>query len=98
MTLVNAIQNMSQFVVDNLISDEISATLASHFMQHMLMKFGLCHLVVLDGSSGFKRTFIGMCQALNLYYNFLAKRNHMGITVENFHGYLKKSITITTEY
>ena len=51
MTLMTAMCNMSQFVVVVPVPDESSATLASYFMHHVLMKFGLCHLVVLDNGS-----------------------------------------------
>ena len=61
------------------------------------MKFGLCHLVVLDDGSSFKGAFIAMYDALNLNYDVLAKRNHKGITVEHFHRFLKKNVTIATE-
>ena len=46
--------DMSQFVVVVPVPDESSAILASYFMQHVLMKFGLCHLVVLDDGTPFK--------------------------------------------
>ena len=51
MVLMNTMCDMSQFVVVVPVPNENSATLASSFMQHVLMKFGLCHLVVLDDGS-----------------------------------------------
>ena len=54
MALINAMCDVSQFVNVVPVSDERSATLASYFMQHVLMKFGLCHLVVLDDGSPLK--------------------------------------------
>ena len=45
MALINTICDMSQFVVVVPVPDESSATLTDHFFQHVLMKFGLCHLV-----------------------------------------------------
>ena len=45
----------------------------------------------------FKETFIAMCDVLNLNYNVLAKRNHKGLTMEHFHHFLNKSITIAAE-
>ena len=51
MALMNAMCDMSQFVVVVHIPDESSATLVSYFMQHVMIKFGLCHLVVLDEST-----------------------------------------------
>ena len=46
--LMNTIYDMTQFVVVVTVLDKTSATLASHFMQHVLLKFGMCHLVVID--------------------------------------------------
>ena len=40
--------------------DETFSTLASHFMQHVLMKFGLCHLVVLDDGTPFNGYFVAI--------------------------------------
>ena len=48
MALINTMCDMSQFVVVVPVPNNSSATLASFFMQHVIMKFGLCHLVVLD--------------------------------------------------
>ena len=38
-----------------------------------------------------------MCEVLNLNYNIFAKRNHKGLSVEHFHRFLNKSVTIATE-
>ena len=65
--------------------------------QHVLMKFGLCQFVVLDDGISFKGAFIAMCDALNLNYDVFAKRIHKGLTVEHFHRFLNKSITISAE-
>lgn len=74
--------NMNQFIVVVSIPDQTSATLASHFMQHVLMKFDFFCLIVLDNSTPFKGSFIAMCQYLNINYDVLAKRNHITIAVE----------------
>ena len=88
---------MIQFVVVIPVPDETSATLASHFMQHISLKFGMCHRVVIDDGILFKGAFGAMCQALNLNYNVLAKRNRKGLSVEHFHRFLNKSVTIAAE-
>ena len=85
---------MSQFVV---VVPVPGVTLKSYFMQHVLMKFGLYHLAVLDDGTPFKGAFIVMCQAVNLNYDILAKRNHKGLSVENFRLFLNKSVTIAAE-
>jgi len=94
---MNDMCHMSQFVVFVPVSDESSATLASYFTQHVLLKFGLCPLVVLDYGSPFKRTFIAMCEPSNLNHDILAKRNDKSLTVECFHRFLSTSVTISTE-
>ena len=50
----------------------------------MLMKFDLCYLVDLDNGILFKRSFIAMCEVLNLNNDVLTKHNHKSLTVEFF--------------
>ena len=95
--MMNTICNMSQFVIVVPIQDEISVTLSSYFMQRVLVKFGLYHLVVIDNNTHLKGSFIAMCQTLNLNSDILAKRNYKGLTVEYFHRFLNKSVTIAVE-
>ena len=66
-------------------------------MQHVLLEFGLCHLVVLDNDILFKGIFSTICEILHLNHDFLAKRNNKDFTVEHFHHFLNKSVTITAE-
>ena len=96
MTLMNAMCDMSQFVVVVPLPDERSAMLASYFMQYVLMKFGIW--VVLDDGNPFKGAFIAMCDVLNLNHDVLAKCNHKGLTMEHFHRLLNNSVTIAAEY
>ena len=95
--LMNVMYDMSQLVVVVPVSDESSATLASYFIQHVLLKFGLCHLVVLDDGTAIKRAFIAIYEALHLNRNVLANHNHKGLTIEHFHLLLNKSVTIATK-
>ena len=84
MTIMNSMCDMSQFVVVIPVPDGSSITLASYFIQHVLMKFGIYHLVVLDDGTPFKIAFIVMYHALNLNYEILVKRNHKGFSIEYF--------------
>ena len=95
--LMNYICDMSQFVVVVSVPDKSSATLASYVMQHVLMKFGLYHLIVLYHGSPFKRYFIAMCEALNMSNDIFAKHNHKGFTVEHFYRFLNKRVIIAAE-
>ena len=92
MALMNIMCDMRKFV-----SNESSTTLASFFMQYILMTVGFCYHVVLDDGSPLKGAFIAMCDALNLTYDVLAKRNHKGLAGEHFHSFLKKSVIIAAE-
>ena len=95
--LMDTMGNISQFVVVALVPDESSTILANYFFQHVLMKFGVCHLVVLDDGTPFKGAFVNMCKALDLNYDILAKRNHKGLLVENFHHLFNKGTAIVME-
>ena len=64
MAFMNSMFHMSQFVVVVTVPDESSATLASHFIQHLLMKFGLCYIVVFVDGTPSKWDFIAMYEAL----------------------------------
>ena len=94
--LMNVMCDMIQFVVFVPVPDKSSATLASYFMQHVLLKFGLCHLVVLDNGIHFKGSFIAMCEDLNLNHDIFAMRNHNILTIEHFHRCLNKNATIVS--
>ena len=97
MALMNAMCDMSQFVVVVSLTNESSATLAENFFQHVLIKFDVCHLVVIDDGTQFKGAFVVMCTALDLNYDIFAKRNHKGSTVEHFLRYLNKTMAIAME-
>ena len=96
-TLMNTMCDMCQFVVVVPVPDETSVTLADYFVQHMVMKSGMCYIIVLDDGTPFKGAFVAMFQSLNLNYEILAKRNHKGLSVEHFHRFLNKSVTIAAE-
>ena len=61
------------------------------------MKFGVCHLVVVNDGTLFKGVFVAMCKSLDLNYDNLVKRNHKEIIVKHFHCFLNKSVIIAME-
>ena len=96
MTLMNAMCDMIQFIVAVPDPNEGYGTLESYFMQYVLMRIGLCHMIVLDDGSPFKGAFI-MCDALNLNHDVHAKHNHKGLIVDYFHRFLNNSVIIAAE-
>ena len=73
--------DMTQFVEIVPVPNETSTTLANNFMQYVLLKFGICHLIVLYDSSLFKDIFSAMYKALNINFDILASRNHKGLQI-----------------
>ena len=57
---MNSMCDMYQFVVVVPVPDETSATLVDRFVQHVLMKFGMCYLIVLDDGTLFKGAFVAV--------------------------------------
>ena len=82
--LMNVMCDMSQFVAVVPVPDESSVILASYFMQHVLMKFSLCHFVVLDDGNPFKGAFIDMYQALTPNYDIYGNRTIRGSLLNIF--------------
>lgn len=63
-------------------------------MQHVMIKFCLCYLVVLGNGTPLIAP-LSLRTNFNLTYNILVKRNHKGLTIENCHRFLSKSIRST---
>ena len=55
--LMNTMCDMIQIVVVVPVPDETSTTLGGHSIQNVLMKFGICHLVVIDDGSPLREMF-----------------------------------------
>ena len=91
---MNVMCDMNQFVKVFPALDDISDTLANYCIQHVLIKFGRYHLVVLDDGTPFKGDFIAMCPAFKLNCDIIAKGNYKGLTVKNFQRFLNINITI----
>ena len=58
MVLMNAMCDILQFVVVVHITNESSAILAENCIQHMLMKFGQYHLVIMDDGTSLKFSIV----------------------------------------
>ena len=66
-------------------------------MHHVLIRFGLYHLVVLDDDNPFKGSFNTMCQVLLLNSDVLAKRKQRRCMVDHYHRFFNKNITISAK-
>ena len=74
--LLNAMCDLSQFVISVPIKNADAATIAKALLQDILFKVGLCGVIVVDDGSGFKATVIDICSILRIRWHLLSKDNH----------------------
>ena len=72
--LMNIMCDMTRFIIVIPVPNKTAATLAEHFIQHVLLIFDICLLVILDDGSPFKGFFTAMYKDLYINYDILAKR------------------------
>ena len=63
-------------------------------MEHVLLKYGMCAVIVVDAASNFKGIFEQMCSILSITFWPLSRGNHHGLSVERYHRFLNKTQTI----
>jgi hypothetical protein len=92
--LLAAMCDLSGFVICHPVKDTTSGSLARIFMEEVLLKVGLCGLVVVDAASVFFSVFKEMCDVLGLRFHQAARGNHKAVSVERFFRYLNKAVAI----
>ena len=95
--LMNAMCDMCQWVVLVAITGTEASYLVRMFMEHVLLKFGLYLMVVIDDGNKFRGTFESMCNAFCIRFYIVSKWNHKAVGVERFHKFLNHSQRISTE-
>ena len=76
--------DMCQWVICVSITATDASYLDQMFMEHVLLKFGICMMVVCDDRNEFRGTVENMCNKLNIKFHIVAKRNHKAVGVERF--------------
>ena len=79
---MNAMYDITQFIVVVLVPNETESALVDHFMHHVLLKFSIYHLVLLDDDRRLKGVFSEVYKELYINFDILAKINHKGLLVE----------------
>ena len=67
------------------------------FMEHVLLKFGICMMVVIDDGNEFRGTFEILCNKLNIRFYIVVVQNHKAVGVERYHRFLNLAHKISTE-
>ena len=88
--------DLTQFVIGVSVTTITADQLAVDFFQNVLLKVGLCGMVVVDAGSTFAGVFQDMCSILGIRYHQAARGNHKAVSVERFFRYLNKAVTIAT--
>jgi hypothetical protein len=88
--------DLTQFVIGVPTSQITADALAIEFFQNVLLKIGLCGMVVVDAGSNFHGAFESMCKILGIRFHPAARGNHKAVSVEPFFRYLNKAVTIAT--
>jgi hypothetical protein len=92
--LLNAMCNLTGFVLVPATSNITAHNLARRFAQDVLLKIGFCGVVVVDDGSTFKGLFKTVCLMLGLSFHVAAKDNHKAVGVEHFHWFLNNAVAI----
>ena len=92
--VLNAMCDLTQFVVSVITDKVTAASLAEIFMERVILTYGMCAVVVVDDGSNFKAEFAKMCEILGIKLWPLARGNHKGNSVERYHRFLNKTQTI----
>ena len=92
--LLNAMCDITQFAITMPTYQINAATMATLFMENVVLTFGMCAVVVIDDGSPFKGVFKEFCDILGMKYWCLARGNHKGLSVERLHRFLNKVMTI----
>jgi hypothetical protein len=65
-------------------------------LMRVLLRFGLCHTLVLDKASAFFGVFREVVELLQLNHHVLSGENHDGMLVERINRYLNKGLKVMT--
>lgn len=91
--LLDYMCDMTQFLCSVAMSHVNSAKLAQTFMEGVLLKFGICIVIVVEDNTKFMAVFKAMAKLLNVRLNYVLKRNHKAIGVERYHTFLNHAQT-----
>jgi hypothetical protein len=92
--LLSAMCDLTQFVVSVPVTDTHAHELARLLFQEVLLKVGMCGLIVVDAGSTFCGVFADACALLGLRVHATSRGNHKAVSVERFFRYLNKAVTI----
>ncbi len=94
--LLSAMCDLTQFVVSVPVRTTHAHNLARFLFQDILLKVGMCGLIVVDAGSTFCGIFADACKLLGIRLHPASRGNHKAVSVERFFRYLNKAVTIAS--
>ena len=86
--------DLTQFIISSIAKSTTAESLATLFMEEVVLSFGMVAILVVDADSRFLGAFEAMCKILRITFWPLARGNHKGLGVEKFHRFLNKTQAI----
>ena len=86
--------DLTQFVVVVPVPGMTASIIAKYFMQEVLLKFGIGHLVVIYDDVPFKGICIAACDSLHLKYESVSTHNHKVVLIEKLHCFLNELLPL----
>ena len=87
---------IESFVVSVPAHDIHAHELARLLFQAILLKVGVCGLIVVNAGSTFCGVFASACELLGIRLHAASRGNHKAVSVERFFRYLNKAVTIAS--
>jgi hypothetical protein len=92
--LLTAMCDLTGFVVATATTSTKAQALTVALFQEVLLKVGMCGIIVVDAASTYLKEFTTMCSTLQIRLHPAAWGNHKAISVERFFRYLNKAVAI----
>jgi hypothetical protein len=78
---MNIMCDMTQFGINTPVPSWKAHVLASYLMQEVLLKVGICVMIIVDDGNTFTGIFKEACDTMNIRYHLIAKCNHKTLSV-----------------
>ena len=86
---------MTGFAMMEPVKSETAKGFAAALMR-ILLRFGLCHTIILDKASAFLSVFKEVMDLLQMNYHVLSAENHDAMLMERVNRYLNKGLRVMT--
>jgi hypothetical protein len=94
--LLSAVCDLTQFEVSVPVHDIHAHELARLLFQEVLLKVGMCGLIIVDGASTFCGVFSEACALLGIRLHAASRGNHKAVSVKRFFRCLNKAVNIAS--